>query len=440
MSRPYKIINGVSYPHLFTGKNQAKTVKANLSNPHDYYYDESVRLGEENVSDFTGKPICVEHDKEDKVGEISSAWKDADGKMRITARVFVDSERGEQLYNDINSGKMKGLSVGYAFGVEKNGTVTKKNCYEISLCREPFFPGAQVSVCATGEQKYKVPEKNTLLFEIMASETNSLAAPSAAPLDTSNKDASELARAHDELLRKREAEAAELKQLREQNQLYQKAETERLARYAESRKPALKEVLDLQEQQLKEHSGPNAELSADYRSSIESAFLNPAGEQVAAVVSASAMTWKKARDEKLAMETRVKELESKNSQLVNDQQVAIANVKASSDRISSLTTTTVDVAAAAKPLNMSNLFSVPSERERELLRENYGSVPPVSVNASSAAAPIQLPTHNQLNHVQNSMRFQPGGAGLFDFMVKKNDQFKNAPTYAVKVTTTRLDD
>jgi len=448
MHRPYKIINGVSYPNLYTGANQTKTVTAtNLDNPYDFYNDEGIRLGEDNIKSFVGKSICEEHDVTASVGEISDAWKDSDGKMRITARVYVDSKKGQDLYERINRREMKGLSVGYKVKMNDDGTVKDKECYEISVCKEPFFPGAEVSVCATGKEKYKANKPvGEFVFTIMASETNSSAAP---PMDSSNKDASELARAHDELLRKAEADATRLKQLEEQNRKYELAEQDRLARYAESRKPHLKEVLDLTEQQLKEQNGPTAELPAEYRQSLESVFLNPLGEQAAAVVTASAMTWKKARDEKLVMETRMKELESKHNQFVSDQQKAIAHVQASAERVSSLgsaieTTKTVEV-TASRPLNMSNLFRVahPNERERDLLRENYGSAPSqtsLSVNASTPVA-IELPTHNQLKYVGNSLRFQPGGGpGMFDFCLKNADKFAAAPTRGIKVVTTRSDE
>lgn len=431
MSRPYKVINGVSYPNLYNGPK--KKVTANLSDPHEFYHDDGIRLADENLEDFVGKPICVEHDVTASVGEITAAWRDTDGKMRITGRIYVDSEDGRQLYDRVNRGDMKGLSVGYGVSMGSDGSVVKKNCQEISLCREPFFEGAQVAVCATGNEKYKTNEKGKIVFRIMASETNSAAATAAVPLDSVNKDASELARAHDELLKKSERDAAELKQLREERE-------QQLARYAESRKPQLKEVLDLTDQQYKEEKGPDAKISDNYRESIERVFLNPAGEHEAAVITASAMTWKKARDQKIAMEARMKELEAKNNQMIAEQ----THVKASLERINSITAAdsvkSVDVAASsAAPLTASNIFQVrASERERNLYRENYGRDLPVSVTASSAQASAPtIPTHSHVGLLQHSLR--NSAPHMFAFACDR-DKFANAPTRGITKSLTRLDD
>lgn len=431
MSRPYKIVNGVSYPNLYNGPK--KKVTANLSDPDEFYHDDGIRLAEENLADFVGKPICVEHDVTASVGEITAAWRDTDGKMRITGRIYVDSEDGKQLYDRVNSGDMKGLSVGYGVSMGSDGSVSKKSCQEISLCKVPFFEGAQVAICATGNEKYKTNEKGKIVFQIMASETNS----AAVPLDSVNKDASELARAHDELLKKTEKEAAELKQLREENARFQREREEQLARYAESRKPQLKEVLDLTEQQYKEEKGPDAKISDNYRESIERVFLNPVAENEAAVITASAMTWKKARDQRIAMEARMKELEAKNSQMTSEQ----THVKASLERINSInavdSTKSVDVAASGdRPLTTANIFRV-SERERNLYRENYGRELPVSVTASAQAPAPNIPTHNHVGLMQNSLRHS--APHMFAFACDSG-KFANAPTRGITKTLTRLDD
>lgn len=432
MSRPYKIVNGVSYPNLYNGPK--KKVTANLSNPDEFYHDDGIRLADENLADFVGKPICVEHDVTASVGEISAAWRDTDGKMRITGRIYVDSEEGRQLYDRVNRGDMKGLSVGYGVSMGSDGIVTKKSCQEISLCREPFFEGAQVAICATGNEKYKTNDKGKIVFLIMASETNST---TAVPLDSVNKDASELARAHDELLKKTEKEAAELKQLREENARFQREREQQLARYAESRKPQLKEVLDLTEQQVKEQHGADATITDNYRESIERVFLDPAGEKDAAVVTAMAMTWKKARDEKIAMAAQMKELQAKNSQMTSEQ----THVKASLERINSITAAdsmkSVDVNASAdRPLTTSNIFRV-SDRERNLYRENYGRDLPVSVTASAQAPIPVIATHKHVDLLPNSLRHS--APQMFAFACNA-DKFANAPTRGITRTLTRLDD
>ena len=433
MSRPYRIIQGICYPHLISGSNTTRKITANLSDPHSFYYDDSIRLSEADLKDFTKKPICWEHDQDHVIGEVSHVWKDNDGKMRMTGRIYTDSDEGIELYNAINDKKAHSLSVGYSVNTDSDNNVTGKNCYEISVCREPFFEGAAISVCASDKKKYITNSNNQIKFVIsaMATETK---------LDE-NKDSSELAKVHDDLLRKTEEQAKKLAQM-EQLELKVKemeaAENQRLAQYAESQKPKLKEVLDLTEQQYKEENGAEAVLPADYRSSVENAFMHPSGAQAAAVITASAFSYKKQREHRLQMEAQIKQMEEKSKQLLAEHEVAMTHVKASERMHLSTETTKAEVAVTAnqKPLNMSNLFVAPSASERELYKLATGKEAPnsgsVNVNASA------VPQSQYKSHFPNSLSNHEGGKVNYAFLFNNLEKYANVPVQ-VKASGSRED-
>lgn len=435
--RPYRIIQGICYPHLVSGSNTTKRVTASLSDPEAYYYDESIKLSEEDLNSFKDKPICYEHDQSHVIGEIAQVWKDSDGKMRMQGRIYTDTPEGEEMFHSINTKNTSGLSVGYSAQINKFKNVERKNCYEISVCKQGFFDGAAVSVTASEKKNYITnPSKNILNFK-MATETN------IATLDT-NKDASELAKIHDDLLKKTEEQAKELakmKAMEEQLALLQAEKQQQLQKYAESQRPKLKEVLELTEQQFKEQNGPDAVLPAEYRQSVENAFIHPAGEEAAAVITASAFSWKKARDARLAMEEKMKELENKNRQLLSDHEVAMTHVKAS-ERMHLATETTKEVPIAAssnsKPLNMSNLF-VPSDSERQLYRESYGKDLPAGGTVNVNASTLNIPTHPFKKFVPNSLSNIPGGNVNYSWLFNNEAKFAGVPVKMAVVDKDKSD-
>jgi HK97 family phage prohead protease len=434
--RQYKIITGVAYPHLFNGKKQPTQITANLSDPNEYYYDDSIRLSEKDMAAYKGKPICVEHDPSIVIGEIAHMWKDAEGHMRMQARIFTDTPSGVDHYNRINRGDLSNLSVGYSVNADEDGHVTHKDYHEVSVCKQGFFPGAEISVCASGEKKYITNATNShvnLLFSVMASETN-FAAPQAAaavPLDARNKDASELARVSDTLLQQQASDAARLKQLEQQVALYETAEKERLVQYANARKPKLDEVLSLLKEQFKEVE-PNEAFPSEFEESAKNAFLNPEGERAAAVITANAMSYKKSRDELNAQRAKYAEMEQKMKANEAEAEVAKAHIRAS-DRMHIATESAVpqQVSANASRPNMSNLF-MPSVHEKQLMKENYGITvdeSKVNVNASASVTPTSQfdeTTPIIRKFCPNSLFVHPQGKVNANWLRSHMDKFASA--------------
>jgi len=458
MNREYRVIVGVAYPVLFNGKNQPTQVKANLADPAEYYYDDSIRLSEKDMAAYRNRPVCVEHDQSNVIGEIANVWKGKDGNMWMQARIFTDTPSGIDHFNRINGGDLSCLSVGYSVGTDNYGNVTGKDYHEISVCKEGFFPGAALTVAASGEKKYITNQSEyvkKLLFSIMASETNfsggaapAAAAPAAAtpaaaatPLDARNKDASELARQSDSLLQQQAADAARLKALEQQVAMFKKKEEEQLAQYANKRKTDHEQAIGLLKEQWAEQH-PGEAFPAEFEESAKSAFLHPDGERAAAVITANALSYKKQREELLAQKARFEEMEKKMKQFEADSEVAKAHVRASerlhmstggaSPSAVSAEAPAASIAVNASKPNMSNLF-LPSAMEKQLVKDNYGITideSKINVNASATAvapsSPFDLPTQQQVKFLPNSLFRHPQGKVLAEWTRNHFDKFTGA--------------
>lgn len=459
--RKYRIVSGVSYPRLYTGPNQPREIKAGIDqDTRGYYHDDSIKLNAEDVRGFVGKPICLEHDESVQVGKITAAWQDRDNHMRITARIWTDTPMGEEVFQRINNGDLRGFSVGYDVSCARDNPnqVVGKHFNEISVCQEPFFEGASITVAATKKQDYKSGMGPGILnFKIMAEQKIN----EEVPLEEANKDSSEIARAHDEVLRKTEQMEAELAALKEA----QKQKDEELARfhrereaqraqYAEDNKPVLEEVLEINKAQYKEEHGENAELPEDYVASTTAAFMAPEAAKVIAPIVASARAWKKNREAAKAQDARLAEMEEKLKKMSEDQNIAEAHVRASSRRLAMATgqhevaDTTDDrrlAVTASGKLDVKNLFvpQQPNEQERALAQLNYGQTLPVSVTASAgqvnemAQSIPELPK-NLAASVPNSMRYSDNGKYIFHHLVANNRRFGSVAPMDMKKETEML--
>ncbi len=455
--REYRVVVGIAYPVLFHGKNQPTQVTANLQDPSEYYYDDSIRLSEKDMASYRGKPICVEHDQSVQIGEIANVWKGDDGHMWMQARIFTDSPSGIDHFDRINRGDLGGLSVGYSVRTNDNGNVTHKDYHEISVCREGFFPGAAVTVCASGEKKYMANVQKKLLFSVMASETNiansapaaaaataSAAAPTpggAAPFDARNKDASELARQSDSLLQQQAADANRLKALEQQIASYKKKEQDQLEQYATKRKVDHDNAMTLLKEQWKEEH-PNEAFPADFETSAKDAFTHPDGEGAAAVITANAQSYKKYRDEQAAQKARYEEMEKKMKQMEEENQVGKAHVLAS-ERLH-LSTGAPSIPVTASKPNMSQLFRPSaSAHEKQLMKDNYGITvddSKVNINASAAAgpSPFDTATPQQAQFLPNSWFRKPESAVLGNFLRGNFDKFGSARIAAPFIPSTEV--
>jgi hypothetical protein len=142
MPRPYRLLEGVGYPNLIKGKNSTNVVQTNLHDTQGMYYDNAVMLSEHDLNNFgtiSGKPLRLEHCPDEDIGVITRGWVDKEGKLRITARLWMDTKTGYDIDEKIQNGQLRGLSVGYDSHVDTSrglAEITHKTFNEISVCEQ----------------------------------------------------------------------------------------------------------------------------------------------------------------------------------------------------------------------------------------------------------------------------------------------------------------
>lgn len=438
-SRKYRIICGISYPLLFTNGNQPTHANTDMENPCSFYYDPAIRLNENDMKSFVGKPICVEHDIKACIGEVASVWKDSDDKMRITARIYTDTKKGEEYFDAINSGQLGSLSVGYGISVDENGKVLRKQFDEISVCQQPFFEGADIRVAASDKSNYlnlkSNLDKKILNFKIMADQQ--------ATIESTNKDAAELAKVHDEMLRKNEELAKELAAMKERDlksqQIIKQAEEDNkkmTQRYIDEMKPELEEAMKTQALIQKETFGETAEVPADWTMVAKEAFTNPDMVQVAKTITASSKAFLKSREASMALQKQLLAKDEELKRVNENQAVAMTHVEASkrlhlaTGQEPAAQPTMVKVEASGDS-KIAHLFrrKAPSQDEIDLYRQNFKRDPPtaqemvqITANAAGAGGDSLFeapPTHILKASVPASAaNSENGGRGLFNMLRK----------------------
>lgn len=477
-SRPYRRFEGICYPNVLRGNSRPQQIKASLNDPHEYYHDEAIKLREGDVSRFIGKNICVEHDTEFVVGTISDAWVDSSGHMRATGRVYTDSDEGRDLFKAITTGDMGCLSVNYTVPKDDNGmTYGYKVPKEISVVERPFFEGAEICVTASNRSKERsdadrlgntnpkttpkfgvggggdraaisIPvlssslrssdkmgiemsdyksnsnsvgvEKKVIQLEIMAEEQ---------PKKPSEE--SELLKHHDELLKKMEEmqkNMADLKQKASRADELEQMEQKRREQYALEQVPILKEVLEIQADQMKEQFGADYKIPTDYIQALSETFASPESKDNAAIIVASARSYRKTQEEKKKIETQLSEMNEKISKLTQDQSAsslyfdAIKRQQMITD-IPDPIAKEVSIEASGGGKKYRSMFvptsaPQPSAQERQLYERATGKSLDVSVVAGSnggfSKVLPEIPNHNQEHKLPNSMRQNKnGGSTLF---------------------------
>jgi hypothetical protein len=462
-TRKYRIINGICYPHLFTNKDQPTHANSNMTDPTSYYYDPAVRLNESDMLKFVGKPICVEHDVKACIGEISSVWKDRDNQMRMTGRIYTDTQEGENYFNAINSGQLGSLSVGYGISVDpQSGEVMNKQFDEISVCEQPFFPGAEIRVAASDKFNYlnlktNLDKKKVLNFKIMADLASS------SSIEAGNKDAAELARVHDDMLKKNEEMAKELAAMKEarlaDQQFINQAKAEQARQkqqYINEMKPQLEEALKTQALIQKETFGENADVPEDWKLVAEDAFTNPEMAQIARTITASTKAFLKNREATLNLQNQLREKDEEMKRLNQNQTIAMTHVEASKrlhlatgQDLSPNPSASTQAPAITQQITaskISHLFTrkAPSDAEAQLYRNNFGREPPsgqdlVQINASAVASGENMyeepPTHILKASVRNSAANSESGRPLFNMLRKHSYKGMNPNAFSATTET-----
>jgi len=156
----FAIIKGKAYPRVLAGNNPTRRVSTSMHDRDNFYHDPAIKLSESDLDAINraeGAPLCYEHNRSDVVGQVHHSWlDDNEGKcLQIIGKIPTDTARGQKIVADIKCGKIKGLSVGYGASLAGGNMVASKTFHEISLVKEPFFDGCDltVGVQASSEEK-----------------------------------------------------------------------------------------------------------------------------------------------------------------------------------------------------------------------------------------------------------------------------------------------
>ena len=281
--RDYVVFCGRAYPRVLEGENPTKHVTSDLSDRESYYRDPAIALSEADLDKFNGaegKPLWVEHGQhpdfgKTAVGEVYHSYLANGGGLKIWGRIYngENNPLGQQAAAMVKNGELKGLSVGYGASIRDcvSGTsVTKKleskSFREISLCREPFFAGCNISVAASKkknsdynstEQKETLGQKFIGRIHIMATEQTSETQPEKMDIEQTPAAASEAG----ELLK----EGNKLKEtLNQQREVAEKQNSE-----LEQMRQRLAEYEAVEAKRQEEYKAANMERANTYIAALE---------------------------------------------------------------------------------------------------------------------------------------------------------------------------
>ena len=235
---------------------------------------------------------------------------------------------------------------------------------------------------------------------------------------------------------------AELNQKASRADQLEQLEKQRREQYALDQQPILKEVLDIQAEQLKEQFGADYKMPAEYVQALSETFAAPEAKDNAAIIVASAKAYKKAQDDKKKFETQLMEMNDKITKLSQDQSAsslyfdALKRQQMITDIPNPSPPKEVSIEASGgkkfKSMFIPTSAPQPSPQERELYQRATGKTLDVNVVASSTgfAKPLPpVPNHNQEHLLPNSMRHnKTGGAGLFSLLVNQSYEHIQTPT------------
>ncbi len=149
----------------------------------------------ELFASFVGKPVCVNHDKKNVVGQVMRVERDKHGEYYATLFIKDTLPNGSKVLSDIQSGKLKNISLNYAtaFSKDKSGRMGKPIPIEISVVEEGGIAGTRIR--DSGRDRVFVSQSGFQELSTMsdALHVNEASAAAARPTEKELQDANELA-------------------------------------------------------------------------------------------------------------------------------------------------------------------------------------------------------------------------------------------------------
>lgn len=491
--RPLRVVCGTLVPRVIEGSGPAdKTLPVEASD-RSHYHHPAVAVNEHEWATRWNRlrkvPLIIEHGARQKrmhqVGEVIDTTLQKDGSMYVVASVY-DDETGAMVANEIESGQIRGFSVGYRINRDASGRrVHSKDIEEVSLVLRPFFPEAVISVCASDAASYNSDAtQETDFVRLYDSSSMSDATPPRDPATETKTAAAEieLQRLREQLQEKTKQEQERAKQEAEKQKAID-AERAELERYRAERKAQQDRAAQEKQAEIKAaldeiKKGVGADLPEEWQrdalATAEAAVRLPEDHQDrASVVVASQMyttlgkVMQTKEQETAALKKELDDLKAALAKKDQDYAAAADRVKASRDAIYSREEqipskdkmeqeeTPVSVQASGgggsylHGSRLEDLIKVPrvkpNTREGNQYRDLYDrdfNVRSYNVTASGAAGATmedtvtvpRLPEHKYLAHVPLSIRNRIGEDGVRYgeawLKTMQDNYVPNAPTTA----------
>lgn len=192
---PYRYVFGTAYTNVVDSRITSPVVSWKtalvLDDPNvdheefrkQFYHDNAIKLSESNIAttEFLGKPIYVNHDKNLRVGTIIAAWC---AKNNPNHLLLFGKVTNQETIKKVDDGTLRSFSMGYSAGMktfkgEENSkfnsyVVAAKQIEEVSLCEEPFFDGCTVELTMSKKRpsflsatRYNIPFKKTKQISLL---------------------------------------------------------------------------------------------------------------------------------------------------------------------------------------------------------------------------------------------------------------------------------
>jgi len=156
-----------------------------------FYHDEAVKFTHDELRQMEHQlkdlPLCLEHDRARPIGQVIDNWVDSDGHLGIAAYVQATDDYHRAVVARIDAGELAAFSVCYLPVRQPGSThITHKRMCEVSLVKDPFFPGCNVTVAASLQQPPRMssassdtsaPNGETAAMDIIAPPAAAVAPP-----------------------------------------------------------------------------------------------------------------------------------------------------------------------------------------------------------------------------------------------------------------------
>ena len=380
--RPCIYIMGIAYPHVRHGRDNPGKISCKFHKDRSHYHEPGHMLHDDEFKplNMIGKPIQIEHGGDaTNIGEIFTAKLSKDGKrrLRISAKIYTDTDYGALAKERILAGDWKGLSIRYDTHFNQDsGQIYAKEIKEVSVVKDPFFGGCTVEVAGSKVQKHKFAKTtatcNSTQMEGQPQQQQEPAAAAAQtqqPAPQSEQQQQQQQNSNRELLETVEQSSAQLKQTAEENA--------RLKALVAQMEKKLAPLVEKEQQELAKHRAEQQKLALsvqDYHKELNDGKELPEEHKKAIDVAFQDPTMKS-----------FQQISLKASRLFSENKKTIADLRAQVERLEVQNKAKTAAIAASKTLNNRSL-DLPTDMRKTM--ETYSAAAPTTPSFQSLFTPI----------------------------------------------------